>query len=114
MPLSDLTASAQDYLKLIWTATEWSTAPVTVGAMAECLGITASTASEGVRKLADRGLVSHERYGSVELTDAGRVHAVAMIRRHRLLKTFLVGVLGYGWDEVHDEAEVLDMRCPRS
>lgn len=108
MPVSDLTASAQDYLKLIWSATEWHGKPVTVGGMADRLGVSASTASEGVRKLASQGLVSHARYGSIELTSAGREHAVAMVRRHRLLETFLVEVLGYAWDEVHNEAEVLE------
>ena len=50
----------------------------------------------------------HEKYGAVTLTDAGRERALAMVRRHRLLETFLVRELGYGWDEVHDEAEVLE------
>lgn len=108
MPVSDLSPSAQDYLKLIWSATEWSATPVTVGAMAGRLGIRPSTVSDGVKKLAKQGLVTHEPYGSIGLTDAGREHAVAMVRRHRLLETFLVRVLGYGWDEVHDEAEVLE------
>ena len=52
--------------------------------------------------------MTHAPYGSIELTDAGREHAVAMVRRHRLLETFLVQMLGYGWDEVHDEAEILE------
>jgi hypothetical protein len=86
MPVSDLTASAQDYLKVIWSATEWSGTPVTVGMMAARLGVSASTASEGIRKLSNQGLVSHARYGSIELTAAGREHAVAMVRRHRFLR----------------------------
>ncbi|PVZ60911.1 metal-dependent transcriptional regulator [Arthrobacter sp. H-02-3] len=108
MAVSDLTASAQDYLKVIWSATEWSGAPVTVGMMAARLGVSASTASEGIRKLSNQGLVSHARYGSIELTAEGREQAVAMVRRHRLLETFLVQALGYAWDEVHHEAEVLE------
>ncbi|ADX75178.1 Mn-dependent transcriptional regulator (plasmid) [Pseudarthrobacter phenanthrenivorans Sphe3] len=108
MPFSDLTSSAQDYLKLIWTGTERSDVPVTIGWLAKGLGVSASTASEGVRKLADAGLVTHARYGHVELTAAGREHAVVMVRRHRLLETFLVQILGYSWDEVHDEADVLE------
>lgn len=108
MPITDLSASAQDYLKLIWSATEWSATPMTVGAMAERLGVRPSTASDGVKKLVKQGLVTHAPYGTIGLTDVGREHAVAMVRRHRLLETFLVQVLGYGWDEVHDEAEVLE------
>lgn len=63
---------------------------------------------ESIRKLAEQGLVDHEKYGAVTLTDSGRRAALAMVRRHRLLETFLVNELGYRWDEVHDEAEVLE------
>lgn len=105
---ADLTPAAQEYLKLIWFAGEWTTEPVTIGGLAERLRLTASTVSEAVSKLAGQGLVTHAKYGSVELTAAGREYAVLMVRRHRLLETFLVRVLGYGWDEVHLEAEVLE------
>src|SRR6201987_5492952 len=76
--------------------------------LAENLGVSASTASESIRKLAEQGLVDHEKYGAVTLTESGRRAALEMVRRHRLLETFLVNELGYGWDEVHDEAEVLE------
>ena len=108
MPVSDLSPVAQDYLKIIWSATEWSPDPVTVKQLSEKLGVRAATISDGIRRLADQGLLVHEPYGGIELTDAGRRHAVAMVRRHRLIETFLVAELGYGWDEVHDEAEVLE------
>jgi len=98
----------QDYLKAVWNAGEWSDAPVTVSALANRLGLSPSSVSELVRKLADQGLVTHAKYGSVELTDAGRAIALATVRKHRLIETFLVDYLGYGWDEVHDEAEVLE------
>ena len=105
---SALTPVAQDYLKVIWTAQEWSQEKVSTKLVAERIGVSASTVSEAIRKLADQGLVEHARYGSITLTDNGRAAAIAMVRRHRLLETFLVGELGYGWDEVHDEAEVLE------
>ena len=108
MPVSDLSSVAQDYLKIIWSATEWSDEPVTVKQLSERMGVRAATVSDGIRRLADQGLVVHERYGGVGLTDVGRRHAVAMVRRHRLIETFLVEELAYGWDEVHDEAEVLE------
>jgi DtxR family transcriptional regulator, Mn-dependent transcriptional regulator len=104
----DLSAVAQDYLKVIWTAQEWSVDKVSTKMLAERIGVSASTASESIRKLADQGLVDHEKYGAVTLTAAGRTAALAMVRRHRLMETFLVRELGYGWDEVHDEAEVLE------
>ncbi|MEW1983880.1 MULTISPECIES: metal-dependent transcriptional regulator [Pseudarthrobacter] len=108
MTVSDLTTPAQDYLKMIWSATEWSETPITVSAMAERLGVKPSTVSDGIRRLARQGLVTHAPYGKIELTADGREHAVQMVRRHRLLETFLVQILGYGWDEVHDEAEILE------
>ncbi|OHU99630.1 manganese-binding transcriptional regulator MntR [Mycobacterium talmoniae] len=104
----DLSSVAQDYLKVIWTAQEWSPDKVSTKMLAERIGVSASTASESIRKLADQGLVDHAKYGAVTLTEAGRRAALAMVRRHRLLEAFLVNELGYGWDEVHDEAEVLE------
>jgi DtxR family transcriptional regulator, Mn-dependent transcriptional regulator len=103
-----LTPVAQDYLKVIWTAQEWSREKVSTKMLAEKIGVSASTASESIRKLAEQGLVDHAKYGAVTLTESGRRAALAMVRRHRLLETFLVNELGYGWDEVHDEAEVLE------
>lgn len=104
----DLTTVAQDYLKAIWNAQEWSPDKVSTKMLAERIGVSASTASESIRKLADQGLVDHEKYGGVSLTESGRQAALAVVRRHRLLETFLVRELGYGWDEVHDEAEILE------
>ncbi|MFD3812947.1 metal-dependent transcriptional regulator [Rhodococcus sp. NPDC058639] len=103
-----LSSVAQDYLKIIWTVQEWSGEKISTKLLAEKLGVSASTVSEAVRRLADQGLLDHARYGSISLTDAGRTAAVSMVRRHRLIETFLVQELGYGWDEVHDEAEVLE------
>jgi DtxR family Mn-dependent transcriptional regulator len=103
-----LSAVAQDYLKVIWNAQEWSLDKVSTKMLAEKLGVSASTASESIRKLAEQGLVDHEKYGAVTLTESGRRAALAMVRRHRLLEAFLVKELGYSWDEVHDEAEVLE------
>ncbi|CDO87960.1 iron repressor protein [Mycobacterium triplex] len=107
-----LTAVGQDYLKVIWNAQEWSPdgtpQKVSTKMLADRIGVSASTASESIRKLAEQGLVHHAKYGAVTLTDAGRRAALEVVRRHRLLETFLVNELGYGWDEVHDEAEVLE------
>ncbi len=105
---SELTSAAQDYLKVIWTAREWGDVKVTTSMIAERLTISPSTASEGIRKLAEQGLLKHQKYGAITLTEEGAGAAVAMVRRHRLLETYLVSELGYGWDEVHDEAEVLE------
>ncbi|WP_062288954.1 metal-dependent transcriptional regulator [Demequina phytophila] len=106
-----LTATAQDYVKIVWSATEWSDAPVTTKRLAERLGVSAPTVSENVRKLVAAGLLDHRPYGAITLTAEGERRALEMVRRHRLIETFLVTHLGYGWDEVHDEAEVLEHAC---
>ncbi len=61
-----------------------------------------------VRKLKDQGLVDHQPYSAITLTADGVRLALSMVRRHRLIETFLVRELGYRWDEVHDEAELLE------
>jgi DtxR family Mn-dependent transcriptional regulator len=100
-----LSTSSQDYLKVIWKLGEWSDVPVTPSAIAVKTGVKLSTASDAVRKLTEQGLLEHAPYGAVSLTPEGRAHALAMVRRHRLIETFLVQVLGYRWDHVHAEAE---------
>ncbi len=108
MESAELTPVAQDYLKAVWSAQEWSDEKVTTGLLADRLGVGPSTVSETVRRLTAQGLLGHEPYGGVWLTDLGRQYALVMVRRHRLLETWLVHDLGYRWDEVHDEAEVLE------
>ena len=98
----------EDYLKAIHAHTEWQSIPISSGALAARLGLAASTVTEMVKKLVAAGLVDHEKYGAIELTPAGTVIALTIIRRHRLIETWLVDELGYRWDEVHDEAEVLE------
>lgn len=108
MDKPQLTTVAQDYIKVVWGMQEWSAQPVTTKDLSDRLGVGASTVSETVRRLASQGLLEHERYGAISLTELGRTHALEMVRRHRLLETFLVSQLGYTWDEVHDEAEILE------
>lgn len=105
---NELTTVAQDYIKVVWSLQEWSKEPVTTKDLAEKLGVGTSTVSETVRRFAAQGLLEHKRYGAISLTEQGRRAALGMVRRHRLIETFLVEELGYTWDEVHDEAEVLE------
>ncbi|KQR40296.1 MULTISPECIES: metal-dependent transcriptional regulator [Microbacterium] len=100
--------AADDYLKTVYAHTEWQDAPITPSVLAAKLGIAPSSVTEMVKKLAAAGLVSHVPYGAVRLTDAGTQRALAMVRRHRLIETWLVQEFDYGWHEVHDEAEVLE------
>ena len=108
MENTQLSAATEDYLKVIWTAQEWTDKPLTVSALSAHMGFSPSSVSEAVKKLTRQGLLTHARYGSIALTDAGLAAAVRMVRRHRLIETFLVEYLEYSWDEVHDEAEQLE------
>jgi DtxR family Mn-dependent transcriptional regulator len=106
---SGVTAVMEDYLKTVYAIAERGPDPrVTTSRIAERLGLSPSSASGMVRRLAEMGLVEHQRYGEVTLTDEGWGVAVAVLRRHRLLEMYLATELGLGWDEVHDEAERLE------
>lgn len=101
-------AAIDDYLKTIYHHTEWQSVDITPSQLATELGLAPSTVTEMVQKLAGQGLVSHRPYGPIALTAEGRARAAAIIRRHRLIETWLVREFGYAWDEVHEEAEVLE------
>ncbi len=106
--VDDLTPIAQDYLKVIWSAVEWGDPPITTKGIAARLGTTQANVSDTVKRLASQGLITYAPYRPVALTDLGEQLARAMVRRHRLIETFLTEVLGYGWEEVHDDAELLE------
>ncbi|MDP2766501.1 MAG: metal-dependent transcriptional regulator [Candidatus Methanoperedens sp.] len=77
--------------------------PVSTSRLAEHLKLSPPSVSEMVKKLAHKGLVSHTEKG-VCLTQEGNRIAKKVIRRHRLSERLLTDILGYKWDEVHDEA----------
>ncbi len=97
----------QDYLKAIFELLEEGHDP-TPKTLAERLDVTPASASDMTQRLAELDLVESEPYEGVELTAAGELAALEVIRHHRLLELFLVETLGIPWDEVHDEAEVLE------
>ena len=101
-------SSIEDYVKVIYSFTEWQDKPITSSQLAQRLGVANSSVSEMVRKLKDQGLVDHRPYSAITLTADGVRLALSMVRRHRLIETFLVQEMGYRWDEVHDEAEMLE------
>ena len=103
----ELTAAVQDYAKAIYTLESDDVAASTTD-LAELLEVRPASVSGMLRKLAALGLVEHERYRGVRLTARGRRVALEVIRHHRLVELFLVESLGMTWDEVHDEAEVLE------
>ena len=100
------TRAQEDYLKALYHL-EGDRRPVPTSELAQRLRISAASVSEMVTRLSERGLVSHDRYRGQQLTAEGRVLALELVRHHRLLEMFLVRVLGYGLDEVHEEAERL-------
>lgn len=108
MHVSELPQKSQDYLKNVWDLHEATGKPVPLGELASRMSEKTSTASEAVKKLVARGFLDHERYGGILLTDAGNVLATQVVRRHRLIEMFLFDTLGYTWDEVHEEAEILE------
>ena len=100
--------ATEDYVKAVYMLEERGSGAVTTTAMAQRLGVSVSSASGMVHKLSEQGLVTHRRYRNVELTESGRRLALGVVRRHRIIELYLVEALGYGWDEVHEEAEVLE------
>jgi DtxR family Mn-dependent transcriptional regulator len=101
------TPAVEDYLKAIYKASPGEGAAST-SVVAETLGVSAASVSGMLRRLAGQGLIEYERYHGARLTREGRAAALRTIRRHRILEAFLVEVLGYSWDSVHEEAERLE------
>lgn len=106
--MSATTPAIEDYLKTIYAHTEWQSEPLTPSVLAGKLGIAPSSVTEMVKKIAALGLVTHVPYGAVRLNEQGAARALSVVRRHRLIETWLVSEMGYTWDAVHDEAEVLE------
>ncbi len=100
--------AVEDYVKVIYAHTEWQPDPITPSVLASRLGLKPSSVTEMVKRLIGLGLVEHQPYSAVTLTTDGAALALRMVRRHRLIETWLVEEHGYGWDEVHVEAEVLE------
>lgn len=101
------TPAVEDYLKAIYQLSEAGGA-VSTSAIAERLGIAAGSVTGMIKRLAEAGLVEHTPYYGARLTAEGNGNAIRTIRRHRVLERFLVDVLGYTWDRVHEEAERLE------
>ena len=128
MRAGEVSEVSQDYLKAIWSAQEWGGDPMTATELANRFGTTKANVTEVLKRLDELELIKRVPYRPPVLTAQGKAIALSMVRRHRLIETFLVESLGYGWDEVHDEAETLEhaasdllidridafLGCPRS
>ena len=104
----ELSRSTQDFLKVVWAANEWSDAPVTPSQVAKRLRLKLSTVSGTLSRLVNEGMLERSESGSILLTEVGRAHALQMIRRHRLIETFLSETLDFPMERLHDEAEHLE------
>lgn len=101
------TEAVEDYLRTIFKLSGRNL-PVTTSALAEQLWVAPPTVSAMLKRLEASELVVRSASHGVTLTAHGARHATGVTRRHRLVETFLVQVLGLGWDEVHAEADVLE------
>ncbi|HLR26536.1 MAG TPA: metal-dependent transcriptional regulator [Fodinibius sp.] len=102
-----LSQSVEDYLKAIYTLEDEGEGASTTK-IAESMDVSSASATNMLKRLAKMGLVDYQSYKGATLTKSGKKMALEIIRHHRLLELYLLEVMGYSWDEVHDEAEKLE------
>ncbi len=103
----NITPVVEDYLKAIYSLRQ-SDESVRTAALATQLNVKPPTVTAMLKTLADLNLIIYEPYHGVKLTRAGEQIALEVVRHHRLIELYLVEALGFSWDEVHDEAEILE------
>jgi DtxR family Mn-dependent transcriptional regulator len=105
---TELSSKMSDYLAEIYRLSEYAAEPngyVSTSTLADMLNVTAPAVNRMITKLKEMGLLHHEPYQGIRLTDAGRREALLRIRKHRIAEAFLVNVMGFGWQEVFHEAQ---------
>jgi DtxR family Mn-dependent transcriptional regulator len=102
-----LTRSVEDYLKAIYLLSERG-APASTSDIAELLEVQPASVSGMIKRLAESDFLEHSPYRGVRLTEEGTREALRIVRRHRVIETYLHVRLGYSWEEVHTEAERLE------
>lgn len=105
-PTRSLSSSIGDYLKAVWTISGADAA--STKSLSKQLSVAPASVTNMLGRLQEMGLVEYERYRGASLTEEGRREALRLVRRHRLIETFLLEHLGYSWEEVHEEAERLE------
>lgn len=103
----ELTTSVEDYLKAVYALSQ-DGSPATTSSLARILDVQPASVTGMVKRLAETGFLEHLPYKGVRLTNSGLEEALRVVRRHRILETYLQLQLGFGWDDVHDEAERLE------
>ena len=102
-------SSIEDYLKAIYKLEEREgSPPVATGDVAQSMEVSPASASNMIKRLDDLGFLTYEAYEGATLTKPGRTVALEVIRHHRLLELYLKEVMGFSWDEIHEEAEILE------
>ena len=102
-----LSQSVEDYLKVIYVLESEGSA-ATTNNIAEMMDVSSASVTNMLKRLAGLNLIEHKSYKGATLTDAGNKIALEILRHHRLLELYLKEIMGYSWDEVHDEAEKLE------
>ena len=98
----------ENYLKAIYTLINAVDKKASTNAIAKKMETKASSVTDMLKRLNEKGLVDYEKYKTVQITEKGKQVAISIIRKHRLWEYFLVENLNFGWDEVHDIAEQLE------
>lgn len=104
---NDLSHTMRDYLAEIYRLADRADDPTTfigTSALADLLDVSPPAVNRMVTRLKENGLLEHEPYQGIRLTDAGRSEALKQLRCHRIVEAFLVSVMGFGWHQVHEEA----------
>jgi DtxR family Mn-dependent transcriptional regulator len=117
-PVPEISRSERELLKAIYrlghrAGDDAAPAEAHTGDLAEQLGLSPSTVTTAVKRLAERRLVHHRPYRGAELTETGRELAVASIRRHRIVERFLADMLGYGWQDADRLATSFEHDLPQ-
>lgn len=102
-----LSQSIEDYLKVIYVLEEEGETASTTN-IANAMKVSSASVTNMLKRLAGMKLLEHQSYKGATLTPAGKKIALEVLRHHRLLELYLKEMMGYSWDEVHDEAEKLE------
>ena len=97
----------EDYLKTIYTLAQ-EESPVSTSRIADAREVKPASATSMIKRLANLKMVDYEKHYGVTLTPSGEKLALEVIRHHRLIELYLMEALGFSWDEVHEQADILE------
>ena len=101
------TITIENYLKALYTLNQVSS-EISLTDLSKEMNVSAPTVNNMIKKLQDKGWVAYQKYKPIKLTKDGALQAATIIRKHRLTEMFLVKIMGFGWEEVHDIAEQIE------